>query len=181
MSRTVLLAAAVVLVGAFGFVVANQPEDRVIVRHTVAGQSPGVVEGSGGGLLAVKSWTPEVDRLVTCENWDRYEGMHRSDLWVDVTAPESGRVLVSFSAMTGQGVEGLYEYWGVTLADETVLAGGRVGASTAQHRVSARFLVELEPGVPTRLFWAHRSDRGGTANLYAGPSYGPAVIEVWTA
>lgn len=137
------------------------------------------IEGAGGSLLAVKQWTPERDVVLICENWDGLLPMRPADLWIEVDVPASGRVLVVVSAQTANSEPGLYDYWGLMVGDE-VIAQARVGLGDTEHRVDARFLVELEPGL-TRIDVAHRSDRGGAATMFLGPTYGPATIEAWSA
>jgi hypothetical protein len=137
------------------------------------------IEGGGGTLLAVKQWTPKDDLVLICENYEGLLPMRPADLWLEVDVPASGRVLVSVSATTANSEPGLADVWGLMVGDE-VVAETHVGRGDTEHRVTARFLVELPPG-PARIDVAHRSDRGGSANLFLGPSYGPATIEVWAA
>lgn len=142
---------------------------------------PPVDPPAGGGLLAIKSWAPPTDTAISCNNYLAYDAIRIDDLWIETVVPASGRVLVSLNAQTGQGVASKYEFWGLMIGSD-VVAKGRVGYSTVFHRVTARFLVEgLTPGETVKLDWAHKTDQGGTANLYVGPEYGPAVMEVWGA
>jgi hypothetical protein len=139
------------------------------------------VDYPGPGLLALRQWTPTRDVVLMCENYERLLPMRPADLWVDATVPASGRVLLSVSAETSNSEDGLGDYWGIMVGDE-VVATGRAGVGDIPHRVTARFVIDdLPPGEVVRFDVAHRSDEGGTANIYLGPTHGPAVLEVWSA
>lgn len=182
--RLLLLVSLVAAIGAVGLELSSAAEATApahehaaptIDGDTIAGNYP------GSGLIALKSWTPTTDYVLTCENYAGLLPMRPADLFVELVVPASGRVLVSASAMSAQSEPDLFEYWGIMLGDE-VLAEGRVGFGDVQHRVTARFVIDgLEPGAMVRLDLAHRSDEGGSANLFLGPTYGPAVLEVWAA
>lgn len=156
--------------------------DSGVLVETVAVTVTGTAsEPPAGGLLAVKAWMPTTDTQIACNNYLDYDAVRIDDLWIEAVVPASGRVLVSLSAQTGQGVASKYEFWGLMIG-AAVVAKGRVGYSTIFHRVTARFLVDgLTPGETVKLDWAHKTEQGGTSNLYVGPEWGPAVMEVWAA
>lgn len=184
-TRTWLLAALVAAVAALGFTF-TPATPQVLGTHLELQVEPAEGETvtaapAGSELIAVKQWTPGSDYVLMCDNYEGLLPMRKADLFVTFTAPPSGTVVVSASAMSAQSEPDLYEYWGLMLGDE-VVAEGMVGYGDQRHRVTARFVVDqLEPGEMVRLDLAHRSDHGGQANLYLGPTYGPAVLEVWSA
>lgn len=135
----------------------------------------------GPGLIALRQWTPRRDLRLICENYDEMLPMRPADLWVTATVPDTGRVLIVASAQSANSEPDLGDYWGVMIGDD-VVASGLVGVGDEPKRAVARFVVEgLTPGEEVRFDIAHRSDEGGTANIYLGPTYGPAVIEVYSA
>lgn len=178
-----ILVLALAVASAIAVALHVQPDDQPDALHQEPAVAGHTVEATPTGtqLLAVKQWTPGNDYRLICENFDGLLPMRKADLYITFTAPPSGTVLVSASAMSAQSEPDLYEYWGLMRGDE-VVAEGMVGYGDDQHRVTARFVVDdLTPGEEVRLDLAHRSDEGGTANLFLGPSYGPAVLEVWSA
>lgn len=178
--RVAILAVALAVAVAIGVLGASLSSAGPV--RLPAGPVPAeTVDGAGGSLLAVKQWTPKQDVVLICDNYEGLLPMRPADLWVEAVIPASGQVLVVVSAQTANSQPGLYDYWGLMIGEE-VVAQARVGLGTTEHRVTARFVIDhLAPGELVRIDVAHRSDRGGSANLFLGPTYGPATIEVWSA
>ena len=129
---------------------------------------------AAGSLLAVKSYRPASDVAIATRVGATNADVDATNLAVTFTAPASGKVLVRLSCLEdGSGVD----YWQVREGG-SVLASAWVsnGATVARRRDASFQLTGLSAGSHTYKFGLQTSNGG---HLYAGPTFGEAIMEVW--
>lgn len=139
--------------------------------------------GGGGGtseLLASLSYAPGADGTIHSHNTNTLTDVDATNLAITFTAPASGIVLVRLSAVI-EVVTSSLKRWGLresttTLAETIITAN----VNMSDCRMTAVFkLTGLSAGSHTYK-WAHRS-ASGSIIMIGGPTYGAAVMEVWSA
>jgi hypothetical protein len=139
---------------------------------------------AGSSLLAVCAYASGSDAVVNALTTSAsFADIDATNAVVTFTAPASGNVLVRLSALqSGDGAK-IY-YWGLREASSDVGTPWRVGNGSAAgvSAVGTIRLTGISSGSHTYK-WAHRlATSGGTGTgIYAGPTWGQIVMEVWAA
>lgn len=138
--------------------------------------------GAASGLLGVK-------KVKAGTNVASYTTTSTSDVDVDstnlaitFTAPASGAVIVRLSALCAMSAAGNVTHWTVRESTSTVEDATRVTEATEFVRRHVTFYIDsISAGSHTYKWGWYRDAGSGTCNIYTGPAYGQAVMEIWSA
>ncbi len=142
--------------------------------------------GIGGGaseLIGLAYYRPATDVVIANGSSTTMADVDATNLHVPFLAPASGRVLVKMNALANSGAN--HGLWNVRdssgdIADTLQYMASYGGAFLNYYTV----VVEgLTPGASYDWKWGigHSSGGGGGMDLYGGPEFGQATMEVWSA
>lgn len=139
---------------------------------------PSAAGGSTTELLGITSYRPGSDSAVTTTTSSTSADVDATNAAVTFTAPASGNVLVRATFVEGNSGANL-DYAEVresttVLADTIVSNGAAAGIRSAAFRVTG-----ISAGSHTYKLGVRTA--GGTLTVYGGPTWGPVVLEVWSA
>ena len=146
--------------------------------------------GSAGTMIALKQYAPGADGTVlNAGAATTVTDIDATNAAVTFTAPATGNVLVRLSALCTISNPGGIGYWslrdGSTLKDEAWCLGDGSGSPTqpvAARKTVGLYVAGLTPSTSYTYKWAYRVNNASwTHTIYAGPSYGRLLLEVWAA
>jgi hypothetical protein len=137
---------------------------------------------SAGGLLAVVSWLPGSDQLLTAPLTTSAD-ISAPNLVTTFTVPASGNVLVTFNGVCDGGTASNGYYWSVREGSSDIAGPSWITFQLNSSSFVRHFLITgLTPGTSKTYKWGHRYTTSGTAPSFrVGPTYGPAIMQVWAA
>lgn len=140
------------------------------------------VGGSGTSLLGVTRYQPGTDTTIrTFTTSDAL--VDGTNLTVTFTAPASGNVIVRFTGVPNtSATAGTEEYW--TLWEGGALIGTHrrkvAGPNLFNSVMASYYVTGISAGSHTYQ-WAGYKASANAALLSGGPTYGAALMEVWSA
>jgi hypothetical protein len=142
------------------------------------------VAGSGSSLLAVKAYASGSDAVVGATTTSlTLVDADDTNAAVTFTAPASGNVLVRLSGLQSGASASYLAYWGLREATSIIGTQVNIGRQSLNGigAVAVIYLTGISAGSHTYK-WAIASGNSGQAvGIYAGPTHGQIVMEVWAA
>lgn len=140
-------------------------------------------------LIGLTAYAPAVDSTIVSSNPTVLTAVDAANAVVNFTTPDSGNVLIRLSAMCEVNNTSNTIYFGLldgaTSKGEgwALAAGGVPLADPGFLRINVELYVTgLTPGALHGYKFAYRlSGAATTGSIFAGPSYGRIVMEVWAA
>lgn len=138
--------------------------------------------GNGGTLIAKQVYNPGSDTAVGNTTSTSSVDVDETNLAVTFVAPASGKVLVRLSSLQTASTSGGHNYWQLRVGT-TVVAEAWVDdyvATSVSRRATVMFDISgLTPGASYTYKWGYRSSAGAATYVFAGGTYGPAIMEVY--
>lgn len=131
----------------------------------------------GSSLLSYKAYASGSDTATFTTSSSSQIDVDATNLITSsAVAPSSGFFLIIVEALMGGGFIQL----GVNEGGSSV-AGPElsIGSAAGNIRIRAAFRVAASPGTSHQYKFAWSTSGGSTGNIYTGPTYGKAKIEVW--
>jgi hypothetical protein len=142
-----------------------------------------VPAGSSSNILAYVGYAQGTDTTLHAASTNTMTAMDATNVKVTFTAPASGNVLVECSVLhdlntAGNTFWGLLDGGGSTVAQVFAINQG-TGGAFADYRTAKFVVTGLTPGNSYTYKFAHRCT-SGTTNAYSGPTYGQAIMVVFS-
>lgn len=140
-----------------------------------------ITASSGGGtteLLGLTAYAPGSDSSIKAVS-NTSDADVDGNLTCTFTAPASGNVLVKLSALMNDGGGAQTMHW--TVRESTTTKGDcfvQANLNQAGRRQAEFYITGVSGGSHTYKFGAYMT--AGTGNIYGGPTFGQAIIEIWS-